>query len=483
MKALFLLFVIAFSFNTIAQQSDCFDPCFYDPDAGCFFLFDPVCGCDGVEYSNSCFALISGIPTWTYGSCNNAVCSVESSILTIYQGSFGTDDEPQSYAADEYCFQVESNNEISNSAEYSWDFGNGQSSSEINPCASFTTISDGVPVNDDYHVILTISDGDCIYTSNLLINCYTQSTECLDLEAVDFGECAIALGVCVINNSCVAISGCSTTGFDGVDYSSNFFNSHEDCIAECGSCINPDQINLEAICPTVVSPVCGCNGITYNNSCEAENYYGVTSYTDGSCSSQTSPCDDLSNLDFGFCDMILGIGIVDGLCSYVSGCGYTASNGIDYSDAFFTDMISCVSCDQSACFNPQQVDPNGVCDGMFLPVCGCDSVTYSNNCEAINAGITNWTEGECLTDVIEENTSLEFQVFPNPAEVKVNLEFNQSFTGRILLNNNLGQNVLLEKVRNQETLILDLSSLQVGVYTLKITDRHNINVYRRIFKK
>ncbi len=483
MKALFLIFAITYSFNIIAQQSDCFDSCFYDPEALCISIFDPVCGCDGVEYSNSCFALTSGIPNWTDGPCSSSLCNAETSIQSTYQGSFGTDDEPQSYAADEYCFQVESITELSEEADFQWSFGNGETSSELSPCASFTTLSDSEPVNEDYHVALTVSDGDCSYTSNLLINSNAQTTECLDLVDADFGECAMFLGVCIINNSCVGISGCSTTGFDGVDYSAYFFTSYEDCSLECGSCVNPNQINLEAVCPTAVIPVCGCDGITYNNSCEAENYYGVTTYTDGSCTSQVEPCDDLSNIDFGFCDMLLGVSIVDGLCTYVSGCGYTASDGVDYSESFFTDMSSCTGCDQSACFNPQQVDPNGICDEQYLPVCGCDSATYTNECEAINSGVTSWLEGACLTDLIEENTSLDFIVYPNPSEGLLTIEFNESFTGKLMLINNLGQTIHLERISSQRILTLDISSHDVGIYTLIISDNSRPNIFRRVLKK
>ena len=58
-------------------------------------------------------------------------------------------------------------------------------------------------------------------------------------------------------------------------------------------CIDSSLIDLSILCPTVIDLVCGCDGVTYDNPCKAENWFGVTEWTSG-------PCENNGDCDAGF---------------------------------------------------------------------------------------------------------------------------------------------------------------------------------------
>ena len=47
------------------------------------------------------------------------------------------------------------------------------------------------------------------------------------------------------------------------------------------------------------------------------------------------------------------------------------------------------------CIDESKISDDSICTEEYAPVCSCNRMTYSNDCYAENAGVTEWTEGEC----------------------------------------------------------------------------------------
>lgn len=54
------------------NDSPCIDVSKIDPSVACLMVYEPVCGCDGKNYSNACVAESNGVLRWEQGECPTA---------------------------------------------------------------------------------------------------------------------------------------------------------------------------------------------------------------------------------------------------------------------------------------------------------------------------------------------------------------------------------------------------------------------------
>jgi hypothetical protein len=315
---------------------------------------EPVCGCNGVTYSNPCDAAAAGASIAHRGECSPVCGGIagipcdEGEFCDLPPGHCGSADlEGRCVEVSDACPEVHAPVCGCDGVTYDNDCFRQAARAQKDkdgPCECIPETAACETTCDCYDALGTAFCDDCPLLCPSCGN-YWQCKE---------GACVEQCGIFPPDiRECVEPR-CASNGDCG---------DAEYCAKPLGGCEGTGRCEPRpTACPDVHLPVCGCDGTTYGNRCDAAAA-GVSVAHEGEC---TKTCG----------------GIVGEPCPEGFVCELPAGH-----------------CD-TADLQGRCVEKPEVCPDLYRPVCGCDGVTYGNDCERRQKGIQKEHDGPCECDDI-----------------------------------------------------------------------------------